>query len=65
MLFGNGAEKATDILKNDKATLFSGFIPSAQDLCSMADASFQNEKFEDVAYFEPHYLKAFFSTQKN
>jgi len=65
LLFGNGAEKATDILKNDKVTLVSGFIPSAQDLCSMADASFQNEKFEDVAYFEPHYLKAFFSTQKN
>ncbi len=65
LLFGNGAEKATDILKNDKVTLVSGFIPSAQDLCSMAYASFKNEKFEDVAYFEPHYLKAFFSTQKN
>ena len=65
MLFGNGAEKATDILKNDKATLFSGFIPSAQDLCSMAYARFLDKIFEDVAYFEPHYLKAFFSTQKN
>lgn len=65
LLFGNGAEKAKDILKNDKATLVSGFTPSAQDLCYMAYAGFQNEKFEDVAYFEPHYLKAFFSTQKN
>ncbi len=65
LLFGNGAKKARDILKNDKVKLVSGFIPSAQDLCSMAYARFLNKIVEDVAYFEPHYLKAFFSTQKN
>ncbi len=65
LLFGNGAEKATDILKNDNVKLVSGFIPSAQDLCSMAYARFLDKTVEDLAYFEPHYLKAFFSTQKS
>ena len=63
LLFGNGAEKAKTLLINDNILFVDGFIPSAQDLCSLAFSSFSDKKFEELAYFEPNYAKAFYSTQ--
>lgn len=62
LLFGNGADKAADFLKHENVSLLPGFIPSAEDLCLAAYKSFQHQKFEDIAYFEPSYLKAFYTT---
>jgi len=42
-------------------TLFS----SATGQIELAYTKFQEKQFEDVAYFEPFYLKDFVSTQKS
>ena len=56
--FGDGASKAVEILSKD-----FNFLPepktSATNLIPLAWAKIQKEDFEDVAYFEPYYLKDF------
>ena len=38
-------------------------FPSAKDMNSLSYHKFQNQEFEDVAYFEPFYLKDFLITK--
>lgn len=62
-LFGNGAKKAFDILKNEseKFLLIDNVNPSAKFYGEMAYVKFKNKEFEDLAYFEPNYGKEFYS----
>lgn len=62
-LFGNGAEKAVDMLKNQskKFIWIDNVNPSAQYYGEMAYSKFQKNQFEDLAYFEPNYGKEFYS----
>ncbi|MGM0581917.1 MAG: tRNA (adenosine(37)-N6)-threonylcarbamoyltransferase complex dimerization subunit type 1 TsaB [Bacteroidota bacterium] len=62
-LFGNGAEKAWGILKNqsEKFIWIDNVNPSAQYYGEIAFKKFINEQFEDLAYFEPNYGKEFYS----
>lgn len=63
--FGNGAEKCKAIIEHPNASFVDDFTPSAIAINKLAEKAFQNEKFEDVAYFEPFYLKdVFFATKK-
>ena len=36
-----------------------GKLPSAKQMGALAEINFNNSDFEDVAYFEPFYLKDF------
>lgn len=56
---GDGAEKAKEILKLQKATFDGKIFPSAQYLIKTAIQKFKAKDFEDVAYFNPLYLKEF------
>ena len=56
--FGDGAEKAQEHL-NKSWTYLSAPKTSAQNLIPLAWEKFENEDFEDVAYFEPSYHKDF------
>lgn len=62
-LFGNGAEKAFDLLKNqsDKFIWIDKVNPSAQFYGKIAFKKFEKDQFEDLAYFEPNYGKEFYS----
>ncbi len=40
-------------------------FPSAQDMSSLSYSKFLSQQFEDVAYFEPFYLKDFLLTKKS
>lgn len=65
LFFGDGAEKCRESLsKNLNAQFISGFTNSATHLTQKAAKKFANKDFEDVAYFEPYYLKDFLVTQK-
>ena len=65
LFFGDGAEKCFNVLnKNPNASLLPGFINSATSLTQMAAEKFRNKEFEDVAYFEPYYLKDFIAGKK-
>ena len=55
---GNGAPKCKELLVHPNA-LFSGTLSSARFLIPSAFRRFQQQQFEDVAYFEPFYLKEF------
>lgn len=60
ILFGNGADKFANIFSsNDQITVVNGFQQSADYLSEPAFQAFNHSNFEDVAYFEPFYLKDF------
>jgi len=59
VFFGDGAFKCHDILDNPNALILSDFINSAKDMSSLALEKFKKQDFEDIAYFEPFYLKDF------
>lgn len=64
VLFGDGAEKFTDtFLGSEEIRVFSGFVNSASYLTKIAYQKAMQNDFEDVAYFEPFYLKDFVPTQ--
>lgn len=58
--FGDGAEKFTETFQNQpNAIICNDFNISAAQMIPLAEKSFQNNEFVDVAYFEPFYLKDF------
>lgn len=56
VMFGNGAAKCSELLPD--ATLVS-VSPSARGIVRLAEELFNAGTFEDIAYFEPFYLKEF------
>ena len=58
---GDGAPKCKEILGLNSNAVFTDdpFLPSAAYMASMAEEKFTRKEFEDVAYFEPFYLKDF------
>lgn len=63
--FGDGMGKCKSILSQlENADFIEGIVPSAIDMVALAYAKFQNKAFEDVAYFEPFYLKDFLILKK-
>lgn len=60
--FGNGAEKCKTTITNENAVFLDNINPSAKNLVDLAYTKFKNRDFEDVAYFEPYYLKDFIAT---
>ena len=56
IIFGNGAGKCQDILSD---AIYINVVPSVRGLAKLANKQYQEGKFEDIAYFEPFYLKDF------
>ncbi len=61
---GDGASKAKEILQLPEAEFNENIYPSAKYLVKKATDKFNNSQFEDVAYFEPFYLKEFQGVKK-
>lgn len=59
LFVGDGATKAQDILNFPNADYKPEIYPSAQYLVQKAIEKFSAKDFEDIAYFEPFYLKDF------
>ena len=60
---GDGAEKCKEIITHENAIFFDGYFPSAKQMAALSFEKYQNNDFEDVAYFEPFYLKDFLITK--
>ena len=59
-LIGDGAMKFKEILTVEKFHYYPEIqFPSAAEMGLISFQKFQNSQFEDVAYFEPFYLKDF------
>ncbi|MDR6735110.1 MULTISPECIES: tRNA (adenosine(37)-N6)-threonylcarbamoyltransferase complex dimerization subunit type 1 TsaB [unclassified Sphingobacterium] len=62
-LFGSGADKFETLFSStERVNILSGFKDSAAFLSPLAFEKFERKLFEDVAYFEPFYLKDFVVT---
>lgn len=55
--FGDGAEKFVNGFRNESFKLIENILPSSLFMVQLAIKKFEQKQFEDVAYFEPFYLK--------
>ena len=61
LFIGDGAGKCADVIKHPNAT-FVQCWPKASAMLEPAMKAYEEKRFEDVAYFEPFYLKEFVAT---
>lgn len=61
-LFGTGAEKLKDELVHKNIRFPGKLNLSSEFMVEMALQRYRNKQFENVAYFEPYYLKDFIAT---
>jgi tRNA threonylcarbamoyladenosine biosynthesis protein TsaB len=62
VFFGSGMDKCRTVLHDKKALFVAGIQPHAASLAPLAEEKFNQGAFEDVAYFEPFYLKDFIAS---
>ena len=65
LFFGDGAEKCKQIIQHSNAKFIDGVYPSSKSMIALAMQKFEKKEFEDIAYFEPYYLKDFVAGEKN
>ena len=61
---GDGAKKAKEILNLPDAEFRDDIYPSAQYLIKKTLEKLNQNELEDIAYFEPFYLKDFHGVKK-
>jgi len=59
VFFGNGSEKCKNVLFSANALFLTDVKASAQHMIELVWEAYNKNQFEDVAYFEPFYLKDF------
>lgn len=64
LFIGDGVKKAKEILQIPNAEFNEAVFPSAKYLIKKSVEKFHDKDFEDVAYFEPFYLKDFHGVKK-
>lgn len=65
IFFGDGSAKCKETFsKNSNAVFIDDVVPSAKDMIALSEKAFSENQFEDVAYFEPYYLKDFVAGKK-
>lgn len=62
LFFGSGSNKFRGITTHKSAYFAEDVWPSAQLMTGLSQMKFELGAFEDVAYFEPFYLKEFLAT---
>lgn len=56
---GNGVEKTKTLINHPNAIFIENKLPSANQMSVLANNKYKKNDTEDVAYFEPYYLKDF------
>jgi len=59
LFFGNGSEKCKSVITSENAFFLEEIYPSSSNMGILSFNKFNNKQFEDIAYFEPLYLKDF------
>ena len=63
LFFGNGAEKFKQIITHQNAFFdLSDELPNAVPVVELALKKYKDKDFENLAYFDPQYIKAFQAT---
>ncbi|QLG44527.1 tRNA (adenosine(37)-N6)-threonylcarbamoyltransferase complex dimerization subunit type 1 TsaB [Costertonia aggregata] len=62
LLLGSGAEKCKKIVRHTNVHFDTHVVPSSKEMAILSYEKLKANDFEDVAYFEPFYLKDFIGT---
>jgi tRNA threonylcarbamoyladenosine biosynthesis protein TsaB len=60
--FGSGMEKCRQFLSHPNACFLDEIYPHTAAMAALSEEKYQEKKFENLAYFEPFYLKEFVAT---
>lgn len=63
LFFGDGSEKFSKVMFHKNAHFVNDVEPNAKAIGELAFKKYTTDQFEDVAYFEPFYLKEFLATK--
>lgn len=63
IFFGSGASKVQKTISHPNALFVGDMELSSRHMSQLSEARYHNQQFEDVAYFEPFYLKEFIATR--
>ena len=61
---GNGVDKTKALINHKNAIFIEGKLPSANEMAKLSEIKYKKSDIEDVAYFEPYYLKDFIAIKK-
>lgn len=64
IVLGSGAEKCKSMLTHKNFSYDTSVVPSSREMGALSYQKCMNKEFEDVAYFEPFYLKDFILQKK-
>lgn len=59
LFFGDGSDKARDVITSPNAVFIPGVAPLAADMLALAERAYSRRDFIDKAYSVPRYLKEF------
>ena len=59
VFIGDGVTKFKELCTHSNAEFIENILPSAKQMGMISEKKFKTNDFEDVAYFEPYYLKDF------
>lgn len=62
VFFGSGMDKCREVLRHPHTAFIPDIHPHASSLALLAEEYYAGNVFENVAYFEPFYLKDFIAT---
>jgi tRNA threonylcarbamoyladenosine biosynthesis protein TsaB len=62
LFFGDGSTKCRDVLHGRNSLFMKDFVPSACSIGKLARQKLERGETEDLAYFEPFYLKEYQTT---
>jgi len=63
LLFGDGSDKAKDVVKGDNVVFVPDVTPLAVDMVALAERDYARRDFINLAYSTPLYLKEFQATK--
>lgn len=63
LFFGDGSDKAAEVIKADNAIFVPDIRPLAIDMIALAEKAYSERDFIDTAYSTPNYIKDFQATR--
>ncbi len=63
LFFGNGSDKAKDVIKAGNAVFVPDIVPLAVDMIALSERAYSQRDFIDTAYSVPNYIKDFQATK--
>ncbi len=63
LFFGNGSDKAKNVIKAPNAIFIPDIVPLAIDMIALAERAYSQRDFIDIAYSVPNYIKDFQATK--